>query len=372
MRNLGSMRSTPATLLAMICAVALAAALGGCGSAALPSGADSPPATDAGATQSSGAAVATGTATSGTSTSGTSTSGTSTSGTSTSGTSTSGTSTGPALPGAGRPMVSIGDKNFTEQFILGELYYQALAAEGFNVQLTQNVGTPSVSTQALATHTLDMYPEYLNVLNTQIAGNERIFRHRWGALRAATAWATARGLTLLTPTPFSDTEGIGVATRYAAKHRLRTIEDLRKVATSLTLGAPIPLQTGPGGLPALEQAYGFLPAKVQSVNIGEQYSALSTGDVQAAYVETTDGQLSNPAYTVLRDPRHILGFGNVVPIVSDTAIKAEGPVFVSTINKIDALLTMARMRRLNAEVDLDLKTPTTVARYFLYQHGLPY
>ncbi len=354
------MRSTPTVLLAAICAVALAAVLGGCGSAASTSGLDSPPATTAGTQPAA------------TTTSDTSTSGTSTSGTSTSGTSTSGTSTGPALPGAGRPLVTIGDKNYTEQFILGELYYQALAAEGFNVQLTQNVGTPSVSMQALASHTLDMYPEYLNIFNTQIAGNERIFRHVKGAYRAASAWASAHGLTLLTPTPFSDTEGIGVTTAYALAHRLETIKDLRRVATSMTFGAPIPLQTGPGGLPALEQAYGFLPAKLQSVNIGEQYSALSTGDVQAAYVETTDGQLSNKGYTVLRDPKHILGIGNVVPVVSDGAINAEGPVFVSTIDDIDALLTTAEMRRLNAEVDLDLETPTTVARNFLQENGLPY
>src|SRR5206468_3088465 len=39
------------------------------------------------------------------------------------------------LPGTGRPTVTIGDKNFTEQFVLGELYFEALKAQGFAVQI---------------------------------------------------------------------------------------------------------------------------------------------------------------------------------------------------------------------------------------------
>ncbi|HEX2396795.1 MAG TPA: glycine betaine ABC transporter substrate-binding protein, partial [Solirubrobacteraceae bacterium] len=38
-------------------------------------------------------------------------------------------------PGAGRPPVTLGSKNFTEQFVLGQLYKQALEARGFRVTL---------------------------------------------------------------------------------------------------------------------------------------------------------------------------------------------------------------------------------------------
>src|ERR1700716_2029376 len=65
-------------------------------------------------------------------------------------------------PGAGRPTIYIGDKNYTEQFILGELYYEALLAQGFSVQLNKNIGPTEVTMQALQTGRLDLYPEYLN------------------------------------------------------------------------------------------------------------------------------------------------------------------------------------------------------------------
>ena len=41
------------------------------------------------------------------------------------------TSDGRTLPGTGRPAVTIGDKNYPEQFVLGQLYLKALKAQGF-------------------------------------------------------------------------------------------------------------------------------------------------------------------------------------------------------------------------------------------------
>ena len=85
------------------------------------------------------------------------------------GTSSTRTAAGFALPGTGKPLVTIGDKNFTEQFILGELYYLALRNAGFSVQLNQNIGPISVTLQQLRTGALGMYPEYINDGNSEVA-----------------------------------------------------------------------------------------------------------------------------------------------------------------------------------------------------------
>jgi len=351
-------------LVAAACVVASSAALGGCGSSAS-GGPTSPPNTTP--TSITTASVPTSSTTPGGVSSSTAESDPPS--TTTVGTSSS-TTTTPALPGTGRPSVVIGDKNFTEQFLLGELYYQALLAQGYDVSLTQNIGATSVSLQAIAAHTLDIYPEYLNVILSQFAHDPSSFKHLRGAYRAAQTWAATHRLSLLPPTPFSDTAGLGVTSSYAFAHNLVTLYGLRRVAPSMTVGVPPIPEFQTTGLPALEQVYGFLPAGVQTVNIGAQYSALSAGEIQAAFVNTTDGQLSNPAYTVLSDPHHALGYGNVVPIVSSAVLLAEGPVFAKTIEKIDSLLTMAVIRRLNAQVDLGLAPPATVARRFLEQNHL--
>jgi osmoprotectant transport system substrate-binding protein len=274
------------------------------------------------------------------------------------------------LPGAGKPEVTIGDKNFTEQFLLGELYRQALAAQGFTVSLNRNIGPTEVTIPALESGRLDLYPENLETWNRSVAGIAHTFGTAAGAYQAGQRYALAHGLELLDPTPFSDTMGIAVTIPYATQNGLETIGDLRTVAQSLTLGAPLQPQQSPHGPAAVEQVYGFMPAIFKPLEIGDQYRALDQGTVQAAVVATTDGELASGNYKLLRDPGHAFGWGDVVPIVSTKVIATEGPVFAATINRVSALLTTAVMRQLNAAVDISHQDPAIVAKQFLLQNGI--
>ena len=157
------------------------------------------------------------------------------------------TATIPALPGAGKPAVTIGDKNYTEQFVLGQLYLQALKAQGFTVTINQNIGPTEVTRQALKTGALAMYPEYLDVFDSAMAGYRHGFRSRRDAYRAAVRYANGQGLVLLHTTPFSDTDAIAVTVAFAAENHLRSVFDLRRVGGTLTMGGAAQLgQLAPG------------------------------------------------------------------------------------------------------------------------------
>jgi osmoprotectant transport system substrate-binding protein len=266
--------------------------------------------------------------------------------------------------------VTIGDKNFTEQFVLGELYYLALKAQGYSVNINRNIGPLEVSLGALHSGSLSMYPEYIGIWDGQVAGYRRRFHSMLSAYRAGQRYALAHGLALLNPTPFSDTEALAVQFNYGVAHGLGSISDLRKVASTLTLGAPPQFQTGPGGLPAITRVYGVTPAAFKPLDVGAQYQALNSGVVQAADVNTTDGQLITGNYTLLSDPRKVFGWGNVAPVVPIKVIQAEGPQFAATVNRVTALLTTATIRQLNAAVDVDNQDPGAVATQFLVTHGL--
>jgi osmoprotectant transport system substrate-binding protein len=280
------------------------------------------------------------------------------------------TTTAAALPGTGKPQVTIGDKNYTEQFVLGELYRLALQAQGFSIQLNQNIGPTEVTLQALKSGSLAMYPEYLNTFDSAIARYSHGFRSPQGAYQAAQRYAVAHGLTLLDPTPFSDTDAIGVTVGYAQAHHLHSLGDLARVATSLTLGGPPQFQQLSPGLPDIESVYGFVPAAFKPLAIGDQYTALDEGVVQAAEVGTTDGQLASGDYTLLADTGHVFGWGNAVPVVSAHALAVEGPAFASTIDRITALLSTPVIRKLNQEVDVSGISPADVATQFLETHNL--
>jgi len=266
--------------------------------------------------------------------------------------------------------VTIGDKNYTEQFVLGQLYLQALQAQGFTVNINPNIGPTDVTVQALKDGTLAMYPEYLDVFNSAIAQYPHAFRTQLEAYAAAERYALAHDLELLAPTPFSDTDAIAVTDAYAGDNRLRSIRDLRRVQSQLTIGGPPQFEQGPPGLPQIETAYGVMPAAFKSLAVGDQYSELDSDSVQAADVNTTDGELATGDYTLLTDPRQIFGWGNVVPVVSSHALAAEGPAFAETIDRVDAALTTPAMRELNSQVDVAKLDPATVAQQFLQTHGL--
>jgi hypothetical protein len=61
------------------------------------------------------------------------------------GSSSTGASTQAAVqPGKGKPPVTIGTKDFTEEYILGELYARALRAAGYTVNLKRSIGPTEV------------------------------------------------------------------------------------------------------------------------------------------------------------------------------------------------------------------------------------
>ncbi|MGI9185838.1 MAG: glycine betaine ABC transporter substrate-binding protein [Solirubrobacteraceae bacterium] len=283
---------------------------------------------------------------------------------------TTGSTARTALPGTGKPQVTIGDKNYTEQFLLGELYTLALQAQGYTVALNQNIGPTAVTLQALGTGALDMYPEYLDVFNSSVAGYHRSFRSELAAYGAAQRYAGAHGLALLTATPFSDTPALGVTVGYAEGNHLKTLHDLVRMQSTMIVGGPPELQQISPGLPQLERAYGFTVKNFKDLAVGDQYTALNANTVQVADVNTTDGQLVSGNYALLADPENVFGWGNAVPVVSQKALAKEGPAFAVTIDRVNALLSTPVMRALNEAVDVAGQDAVTVARTFLETHGV--
>ncbi|HET9125828.1 MAG TPA: glycine betaine ABC transporter substrate-binding protein [Solirubrobacteraceae bacterium] len=284
-------------------------------------------------------------------------------------TTTTTTTTSP-LPGTGRPTVMIGDKNYAEQFVLGQLYLQALRAQGFKVNITENIGPTSVVLASLKNHTLAMYPEYLNVFDEIFAHVRHPPKSIGAADSAGEEWAVRHGLQLLAPTPFSDTTGVAVTDAYAAENHLRSIGDLLNVANTLVMGGAVQFKTSRSGIHALESGYGVAPASFTPLAVGDEYSALNNDTVQAAFINTTDGQLATGDYRVLHDPQNVFGYGNVVPVITQKAMTEEGPAFAATIDRVDRTLTLSTMRQLNNLVSIANLPPAAVALQYLQTHGL--
>ena len=74
--------------------------------------------------------------------------------------------------------VTLGTKNFDEQFLLGQLYKQALGARGYKVTLKENIGATEVIDASLQRGEIDGYPEYLGVTATVLGARTSSVRMR--------------------------------------------------------------------------------------------------------------------------------------------------------------------------------------------------
>ena len=282
----------------------------------------------------------------------------------------SGSSSSSDLPGKGKPAVTIGDKNFTEQYILGELYAQALRAKGYTVNLKSNIGSSEIIDKALTSGKLDMYPEYTGVILSEIAHQTKRPSDPDEAYEAAKKFEEGRGFTLLDKTPFFDSDAIAVKPAYAKKYNLKEVGDLKNVSGKVTVGAPPEFRTRFSGLVGMRDEYGLKNLEMKPLSIGLQYKALDSGRVDAADVFTTDGALQRGSYTVLKDPKFIFGFQNVTPVVSQKVLDAQGPEFAETLNAVSAKLTTEAIQRMNAAVDIDKRKPAAVAKAYLEANNL--
>jgi osmoprotectant transport system substrate-binding protein len=272
-------------------------------------------------------------------------------------------------PGSGKPRVTLGTKNFTEQFVLGQLYKQALEAKGFTVALKQNIGSTEIADKALRSGQIDLYPEYIGIFNTAVAGDTTAYDSVEAAFEAGQAYARRGGFELLPLTPFSDTDALAVLPEYAREHDLRTVADLAAVR-GFKLGAPPEFRRRETGLVGLERVYGIRDVDFAPLTIGLQYQALDDGKIDVADVFTTDGQLEGGRYVVLEDPENLFGFQNVTPIVSSEVLGAQGPAFAETLDAVSQTLTTEAMQQMNAAVAIDKQSPEDVARQFLEANEL--
>jgi osmoprotectant transport system substrate-binding protein len=281
-------------------------------------------------------------------------------------------------PGVSKPAVTLGTKDFTEEYILGQLYAQALEAEGFTVHLKQGIGPTEVIDPGLLNHSIDLYPEYTGEIVSTLtnialgapggaaAGVAPPPPDSWQqAYEQAARFEDRRGFTLLQPTPFQNHDQIAVLKSFAAAHHLSTIEQLKGLGP-LKYGAYTPEQTRYEGYVGLQQAYGLGNLHFVPYGLGAPvYAALDSGQVQVGGSSSTDPQLRSGKYVVLSDPKNIFGYQNVAPVVSKGVLKAEGPAFAQTLNAVSSRLTYAAIRELNAEVVLGHQSPAAAARQFL-------
>jgi osmoprotectant transport system substrate-binding protein len=271
---------------------------------------------------------------------------------------------------AAAPTIVIGNKDFGEEYILGQLYTQALEAKGFKVSYKGNLKSTELIHAALASGKINFYPEYTGVI-VQV-----VYHHTFSGSSAdattklARTLEAAHGLTVLDATPFYDTDVLAVTNATAKKYGLKSISDLKKAGSFKLAGFP-ECQTRNTCFVGYTTQYGIKNATFVPLAAISAYSLLDQGKVLAADVFSTDPPLGpGSKYTVLADPKHVTGFQNVVPIVKASVAAAAGPTFTSTVNAVSAKLSQNAIVAMNKAYYVDKQSAAAIAKAFLKANGL--
>lgn len=278
--------------------------------------------------------------------------------------------TGGAQPQGNTLRLTLGTKNFTESVLMGELYAQALTANGYQVLLRKNLGPTEVVDKELVAGEIDAYPEYLGAAATVVVGEDVQGKSAEETAQIARDFYEKRGQAVSAQTPFEDVDAIATTYLFAQQHGLREIGDLRKL-DSFTLGARPEFEARQQGFAGMQRVYGLTNGVFKPVDIRANYVALDHGDVDVVNVFSTDAQLDDGRYTVLADPERVFGYQHAALVINKAKLDSlGGDRFMRIINAVNAQLSTRNMMQLNRAVDLDGRDAADVANQFLRENGL--
>jgi glycine betaine/choline ABC-type transport system substrate-binding protein len=267
--------------------------------------------------------------------------------------------------------VTIGSKNFTEEFILGEIYAQALQAAGYTVKKQLNLGSEQIALKAVKSGQVDAYPEYTGTALTSFFDKKAtdVPRDEQKAYQEAKAGFAKSNLTALPATPFTNSNGVGMLKSKAQKLGITKISDLTSKGSSLTLYGTPECRQRPDCLLGLQDVYKIKFKKFVPVDPGLRHKVLDSGQADTSIVFTTDGQLAQGKELLLKDDKHMFPPYNVTLVFRNEALKKLGPEAQKTIALVQKGLTTEAMQELNSRVDIDKQTPQQVAKDYLTESG---
>ncbi|MBV8727466.1 MAG: glycine/betaine ABC transporter substrate-binding protein [Candidatus Eremiobacteraeota bacterium] len=275
------------------------------------------------------------------------------------------------LPQCGRRgnAIVVGSKNFTEEFIIAEIYAQALERAGASVVRKFDLGSTQIAMAALRRGDIDLYPEYtgtalIDVLHLPpMRDADALYR------RVHDEFEKQYGLRWLQPSPMNDSQGLATTQAVSKQYKFVTLSQLSHVAPQLRLGAIPEFLSRADALPGLQKFYGGFRFKdVKTYDIGLKYRALLHGDADVVTAFTTDGAIAANNLVVLQDDKHFWPAYHIAPVVRIDALR-RAPIIASALNRIAPAIDDATARSMNYAVDIKKEDSADVAAAFLKAHA---
>lgn len=271
---------------------------------------------------------------------------------------------------ASKSLITVGSKNFTEQFILGEIYAQTLEAQGFKVKRRLNLGSEQVAYKALKGGSVDMYPEYTGTALTSFFKVKTVDvpKDADEAYELAKKNYSENGITALERTPFQNTYVIASTKETADKvGNPKTVSELFAKNPNLSISGFPECRQRQDCLLGLRDTYGF---KGKFVSSDGKFSDLDEGQSDLTLAFGTDPQLAlENKYVSYEDDKQFFPPYHITLGIRDQAVNTIGPKAIETLEAVQEGMTEEAMQELNRRVELDKQEAKTVAAAYLKEEG---
>ena len=280
--------------------------------------------------------------------------------------------------GAAEKKVVVGSKQFTEQLIIGQITVQLLEDRGFKVVDKTGLGGSSVCRKALEQGEIDVYFEYTGTGWMTHLGHDNPLTDSQECYQKVKEEDKGNGIIWLNYGEVNNTYTLMMRQKDANELGIKTISNL---AEAINSGVESPVgkewvfatdheySIRQDGLVGLEELYGFKFDDVKIMQVGITYGALKEGKVPVAMGFATDGRVEGFNLVNLVDDKQFHPVYNAAPCLT-AEIYNEYPELEEIFAGLTPYMDDENMTKLNAQVDLEGKTPEEAASQFLLENNL--
>lgn len=262
--------------------------------------------------------------------------------------------------------------NFTESVALGEVFAQALEADGYPVERVLDLGPREVVQPALQLGVVDVVPEYLGSMLAFASEEERTTSFDVDlTLERLRQRVSGRDLLVLEPAPAENTNVLAMTAERAAELGVRRTSDLEALAPQLVFTGPPECPDRRFCLQGLADVYGlefgeFVPLPSAEVRA----ESLRRDEVDVALLFGTDGELFGTEFVVLEDDRNLQPAENIVAVVRSPVVEHYGQGMIDRLEQVTSRLNTDDLASLNRRVDVGGEDVAAVATQWLESEGL--
>ena len=269
--------------------------------------------------------------------------------------------------------LTVGSKDFDEQFVLGELAIQTLSAAGAEATDETNIKGSTAAREALLRGDVDVYYDYTGTGYINYLGHGKSIPDEQKLYEAVKEEDLKKnGLVWGEPAPFNNTYAFATTKEFAEENSVASLSDMKTYLdenSDATVCVETEFANRPDGLPGMQKAYDMdIPSSsIQSLGTGVIYPQIDNGTCDFGEVFTTDGRIANLGLIPLEDDKKFFPLYNGAPIVEKS--NENGDKILEVLAPLSETLTTEVMTELNKQISADGLPVEKIAGDYLKAEG---